>query len=58
MRTSGVATESRMTLAIFLVALGIAIVLAGGPRDFMVACDNALRAVAESIYQGWLSFRA
>ena len=57
MRTSGAATESRMTLAIFLIALGAAIVLAGGPRDFMVACDNALRAVAEALYQGWLSFR-
>ena len=57
MRTSGAATESRMTLAIGLVALGMAVVLAGGPSSFFVVCDNALRSVAESIYQGWLSFR-
>jgi hypothetical protein len=57
MRTSGAATESRMTLAIFAVALGMLIVLAGGPSNFFVACDKTLRAVAEAIYQGWLSFR-
>jgi len=32
-------------------------VVVGGPANFFIACDNALRAVAESIYQGWLSFR-
>lgn len=57
MRTSGAATESRLTLAIALVALGIVILLAGGPTDFMHACEDALRALAESLYQGWLSFR-
>ncbi len=58
MRTSGAATEGRLTLALGIVALGVAVLLAGGPADFMTACDNALRAAAEAIYQGWLSFRA
>ena len=58
MRTSGAATESRMTLAIGLVALGVIMVLAGGPHEFFVTCDKALRGLAEAIYQGWLSFRA
>lgn len=57
MRTSGAATESRLTLAIGIICLGVAILLAGGPANFFIACENALRAVAEAIYQGWLSFR-
>jgi len=58
MRTSGASTESRMTIAMALIALGVLVVLAGGPSDFMKACESMLRSVAESIYQGWLSFRA
>jgi len=57
MRTSGAATETRMTLAVALVALGIVMLLAGGPSEFMFACENMLRQVAESIYAGWLTFR-
>lgn len=58
MRTSGAATETRLTVAIGIVALGVIVLLAGGPANFMIACEHALRAVAESIYQGWLTFRA
>lgn len=57
MRTSGAATESRLTLAIAVVALGVVILLAGGPANFMNSCEHALRAVAESLYQSWLTFR-
>jgi len=58
MRTSGAATESRLTFAIGVIALGVIILLAGGPANFMNACENALRSVSEALYQGWLSFRA
>ena len=57
MRTSGASTESRMTLAIAIIALGMAMLLAGGPANLMQACENVLRATAEAVYQGWLSFR-
>ena len=57
MRTSGAAQETRLTLAIGVVALGVAMLLAGGPANLILVCENALRAVAEAIYQGWLSFR-
>jgi hypothetical protein len=46
-----------MTFAIFVIAFGVAILLAGGPTELFVACENALRAVAEAIYQWWVSFR-
>jgi hypothetical protein len=55
MRTSGAATESRMTLAMAIIALGVVMVLAGGPKDLMLACERGLQAAAESIYQAWLS---
>ena len=41
-----------------VIALCVAIVLAGGPANLMNACEHALRAVYEAIYRGWLSFRA
>jgi len=46
-----------MTLAIAIIALGMAMLLAGGPANLMQACENVLRATAEAVYQGWLSFR-
>ena len=56
MRTSGAATESRLTFAMGMIAIGVAMLLAGGPREFMLTCEGALQSVAEAIYQGWLSF--
>ena len=46
-----------MTLAMAIIALGMAMVLAGGPANLMQACESVLRATAEAIYQGLLSFR-
>lgn len=57
MRTSGATTETRLTLAMGVIALGVIVLLAGGPSSFLVACEHALRSVAESIYEGWLTFR-
>jgi hypothetical protein len=56
MRTSGAATEHRMTLALLVVAVGVAMLLAGGPRELALACEDGLRKVAEAIYQGWRAF--
>ena len=56
MRTSGAPTESRMTFAMAVVALGVVVLLAGGPTPFMQACERGLQSVAEAIYQGWRSF--
>ena len=56
MRTSGAATESRLTFAMGIIALGVVMLLAGGPREFMLSCERVLQSLAESIYQGWLSF--
>lgn len=56
MRTSGAATESRMTLAMAVIALGVVMLLAGGPTEFLLMCENALQTIAEAIYRGWLAF--
>jgi hypothetical protein len=57
MRTSGAPTESKMTVAMALIALGVVMVLAGGPVNFFQACERGLQSVAESLYQGWRSFK-
>lgn len=46
-----------MTWALAVVVLGVVMLLAGGPSNFMYACELALRSVAESVYQGWVTFR-
>lgn len=56
MRTSGAVTESRMTLAMAVIALGVVMLLAGGPAEFLLACERALQGIAEAIYRGWLAF--
>lgn len=45
-----------MTLAIAIIALGVVMLLAGGPKDVMLACESALQGAAEAIYQSWLRF--
>ena len=45
-----------MTLAMAIIALGVVMLLAGGPKNLMLACESALQGAAEAIYQGWLSF--
>ena len=42
MRTSGIASERPMTLAVVLVALGFLIVLAGGPSQFLLKIERTL----------------
>ena len=56
MRTSGAATETRLTFAMGVIVVGVVMLLAGGPHEFMLTCERALQSVAEAIYQGWLSF--
>ena len=39
-----------------VIVLGVVMLLAGGPREFMLACEGVLQSMAEAIYQGWLNF--
>jgi hypothetical protein len=57
MRTSGAATESRLIFAMVFVALFVCTVLAGGPKELMLTVENALRTIAATIVQIWLSWR-
>jgi hypothetical protein len=57
MRTSGAANESRLTFATAAVALGMIMVLMGGPAEFMKTAEAMLQGVAEAIYQAWANFQ-
>jgi len=39
-----------------IIAIGVAMLLAGGPSAFMLACEHALRTGADVLYQGWQTF--
>ncbi len=49
MRTSGAGNESLMTMVILGVALGVSIVLFGGPAEFASAVN---RFVRDAVYTG------
>ncbi len=51
MRTSGVASDTQLTLAVFLIALAFLVVLAGGPSQFMLAIQQTLEATTATIVQ-------
>ncbi len=57
MRTSGTATESRLTVAILVVALGLLVLLAGGPTEFLKLVEAALESAASSAYQAFQGAR-
>jgi hypothetical protein len=54
MRTSGSGTETRLMVAVTLIALGMVMVLAGGPSQFLSNCEHALRGVATTLHDAWL----
>ena len=49
MRTSGAATESRLTGAIIVVVLLLLVALAGGPMEFLRTIEQVLRAAGGSV---------
>ena len=54
MRTSGAGNETQMIVAVGLVALGIVVLLAGGPSEFLTTCEQVLRGLAESAQEAWV----
>ena len=58
MRGSGIASEGKLTVAIFLIAIAFMMVLAGGPSEFMLAIERTLEAAVASIYQIYQNTRA
>jgi|KBSSwiStaDraftv2_1062776.scaffolds.fasta_scaffold667240_2 hypothetical protein len=42
MRTSGIASDRPMTIAVILVSIGFLIVLAGGPSQFLFIIEHTL----------------
>ena len=55
MRTSGADNESQLVVAVACVALGFVVLLAGGPSQFLTTCEQALRGVATSVQEAWLT---
>jgi hypothetical protein len=45
-----------MTVAMAMIALGVVMVLAGGPSAFMLTCEHALRSGVDVLYQAWRTF--
>lgn len=58
MRTSGVASDTQMTVAVFLVLLAFLVVLAGGPLQFMLAIQYTIEAVVSTMAQLYRGTRA
>ena len=58
MRTSGIASEGKMTVVIFLIAVAFMVVLAGGPSEFMTAIERTLEAAAAGVFQMYQNARA
>jgi hypothetical protein len=57
MRTSGAATESRMIIAVVLIALTLLIAFAGGPREFLLTLQDAVQAVGAFLFTTYQNFR-
>ena len=51
------ASENKLTIAIFLIAIAFLIVLAGGPTEFMVAVEQTLESVAGGVYRIYQNVR-
>jgi hypothetical protein len=58
MRTSGIASEGKLTVAVFLIAIGFLMVLAGGPSQFMMVVERTLEAAATGVYEIYQNMRA
>jgi hypothetical protein len=53
-----VASENKLTIAIFLIAIAFLMVLAGGPTEFMLAVERTFESIAAGVYRIYQSIRA
>jgi hypothetical protein len=58
MRTSGAPTERAMTIAVLLIALGLLMVLAGGPDELLRALDQTLHSIGGVLFDAYQNLRA
>ena len=57
MRTSGAPTESSMTITIVLIAFALLMMLAGGPREFLLALQRTVETVGTFLFTTYQNFR-
>ena len=57
MKTSGGSTETAMIVAVCCIALGLLVLLGGGPREVLLVLDRAIHSLADALIQAYQSFR-
>jgi hypothetical protein len=58
MRTSGASTETTLIIAVVCVAVGILVILAGGPGEVLRVLDGAVHSVGDALFKAYQHFRA
>ena len=58
MRTSGASTDTPMIVAVCFIALGVVLLLAGGPNELLRVLDRALQTVGDTLLNAYQNFRA
>ena len=57
MRTSGASTDTPMTVAVCAIALGLLVLFAGGPDEFMHVLNRAIQSVGDALFKAYQNFR-
>ena len=58
MRTSGASTDTPMTIAVCCIALGLLVLFAGGPTEFMHVLNRAIQSLGDALLKAYQNFRA
>jgi hypothetical protein len=51
MRSSGVASEGRLIVAVLLVTFALLVLFAGGPQQFMVEIEQGMQGILTALSQ-------
>ena len=57
MRTSGAASETNMTIVVMVIAFGLVVWFAGGPREFLLGLQGAIKNVGSFLFAAYQSLR-
>ena len=49
MRTSGIASDRPLTIAVVVVSIGFLVVLAGGPSQFLFTIEHTLEGLVTAV---------
>jgi hypothetical protein len=57
MRTSGAASETNMTIVVMVIAFALLVLFAGGPREFLLGLQGAIKNVGSFLFAAYQSLR-